>query len=209
MALITGSPSGTITLQEDLFVEGAPNIWFQDQRANPLYNPNPQGFYWGLSATLTYPVNELGCVQGVQLTENLTMNDVICDSAGVKDTVQRRNYLEFNLTVKTLFPLGILRHIINGGAVTVASGVAMMGIGAINNAQRYRVYWAKVYDESVGAYLNGTLHKAKFVDAWTIDMRYGQEWQITGIKVRAYAQTLYPSDQLFSTILRADAAFPA
>jgi hypothetical protein len=72
MALVTGTPLGTITTQEDLYIEGAPNIYFQDYLASPFNNPDGDGFYWGLSGTATYPVLEVGCPVDVSLTEDLT-----------------------------------------------------------------------------------------------------------------------------------------
>ena len=39
MTLATGTPLGTIISQEALYIEGAPTIFFQDYRANPLNNP--------------------------------------------------------------------------------------------------------------------------------------------------------------------------
>lgn len=205
MALITGTPLGSITSQEELYLEGAPNLWYQDDIANLLSNPDSDGFYWGLSGTTAYPAIALGCVEGVQLADNLTMNDVRCDTVGVKDTVMRRNYLELTLAIKTLFPLTTIRHILHGGAVTqVGSALEKMGLGVIQQNIWFHVYGAKVYDEDTGDYINFTLHKCKFVDAWQIQFRYGQEWQIAGIKIRAFARDTLPSAQQFATIIRAD-----
>jgi hypothetical protein len=204
MTLITGEPIGQQTDQEDLYLEGAPNIWFQDDRADLLNNPDSDGYYWGFSGTATYPAFELGCVEGVALADNLTMNDVVCDTVGVKDTIQRRNFLELTLTIKTIFPLSVLQHIIHGTAAVGLTDVEKMGLGSINNTLRYRVYMAKVYDDAVGDYLNITLHKAKFVDAWTLNFRYGDSWNLTGLKIRAFARDTLPSAQQFATIVRAD-----
>ncbi len=57
---------------------------------------------------------------------------------------------------------------------------------------------------SVPAWLMFYLHKAKFVDAWTMNMVYGGPWTMTGIKLRAYANDSYPSNQLFGVIKRFD-----
>ena len=205
MTLITGTPIGTITSQSDVRIEGAPNIWYQDYLAQELYRPDADQFYWGLSATATYPVIELGCLEGVTMADNLTMNDVTCDASGVTDTMQRRNYVELNLTLKTLLPLATIRHILKGGPVTTSGTIEKMGIGVIDNAQFFHAYWAKVYDESLGKFVNCTLHKCKFVDAWTIDFRYGNAWQITGVKLRAFALTSLPSAQQFATIIHVGA----
>jgi len=205
MALITGTPLGTIVSQEELYIDGAPNLWFQDDRANPLHNPDADSFYWGLSGTTLYNVIALGCVDTVVLADNLTLNDVMCDSVGVKQTIMRRNYLELTLNISTLFPLATIRHILRGGPVTSGSGVEKMGLGVIDNNIFFRVYGAKVYDQDTGDYVNFTLHRARFVDAWSLAFRYGQQWQLTGIKVRGYAKDTYPEAQQFATVIRADA----
>jgi len=56
----------------------------------------------------------------------------------------------------------------------------------------------------VPAWLMFYLHKAKFVDAWTMNMVYGGPWTLTGIKLRAYANDNYPASQLFGVIKRFD-----
>jgi len=204
MSLITGTPAGTITSQTDLYVDGAPNVYYQLDTANLLNNPDSDSFYWGLSATVAEPVIELGCIEGVQLADNLTMNDVRCDTAGDKDTILRRNRLELTLSISTLFPLSTIRDILRGGPVTLSGKVEKMGLGVINNQRRFRVYMPKVYDEDTGDYVAFTLHKCKFVDAWQIAFRYGQQWQITNIKVYAYARDTLPAAQQFATVIRAD-----
>ena len=207
MPLITGTPVGGLTSQEDLYIEGAPYIYFQDARANPLNNPDAQGFYWGMSGTSTYGVKALGCIQDVVLTEGVTMNDVRCDTIGVKDTIQKRNYVEFNLTILSLFPISIANGFLNlGGTVSAGTGYETAGIGGIPNTQKYAIYAPKVYDEINAYWLMFHLHKAKFVDAWSINMRYGQAWDATGIKIRAYADDTKPSTQRFGVIKRFDAS---
>lgn len=204
MTLITGSAMGEAETQDEIYVEGAPTIWFQDNRAPEMYNPDADGFYWQLSGTSTYKVYELGCVNGVQLTEKMTMNDVICDAVGIKASVMRRDYLEFNLTVQTIFPLEYFQALCKGGTVTTSGGVQKMGLGAVNNNQFWHLYAAKVYDESVGDYICFTAHRCQFVEAFTLDFRYGNNWQITGLKARAYADTSKPSAQQFMTVIRLD-----
>ena len=205
MALVTGTPLGTITSQEDLYVEGAPYIYFQDNNADPLFNPDANGFYFGMSGTSSYPVKLLGCIQDVSLTEGVTMNDVRCDTIGVKDTIQKRNYVEFNLTLLSLFPISVANGFLNlGGTVSSGTGYETAGIGGIPNTQKYMVYAPKVYDEVNGYWLLFHLHAAKFVDAWTINMRYGQSWDVTGLKIRAYADETKPTTQRFGVIHRVD-----
>lgn len=204
--LVTGTPLGNVVSQEDLYIEGAPYIYIQDYQANPLHNPDGDSYYWGMSGTSTYPVDNLGCVLDVSLTEGMTMNDVRCDTVGTKDTIQRRDYVELNLTISSLFPLSISSKVMNLSPATVGSGTEKVGIGGVNNTQKYMVYMPRVYDETTGDYILIHLHKAKFVDAWTVEMRQGEAWQLTGLKIRAYADDTKPSAQRFGVFIRADAS---
>jgi len=205
MALVTGSASNP-TLQEEIYLEGAPTIYIQDADADPLYNPDADGFYWGMSGTTTYPAYEIGCITDVSLTENLTMNDVMCDNVGVKDTVQQRNYIEFVFSIQSFFPLSTLRHLLNFGVVTETAPTEKFGMGKINNAQYWAVYAPKVYDEDVGDYVAIQMHRAKFVDAWTINMTFGTPWQATGLRLRAFVDSAKPAAQQFGVFIRADAS---
>jgi hypothetical protein len=204
MALATGTPLGVITSQEEEYLEGAPYIYFQDTSANPRFNPDAQSFYWGLTGSATYPVFNLGCIQNVSLTEGVTMNDVRCDTIGVKDTIQKRDYVEFNLEILSQLPLTVVRHVMNLGIPSTGTGFETVGIPRINNSQRYMVYAPMVYDEAAAGWLMFHLHRAKFVDAWTLNMNYGESWKLTGIKIRAYADETKPSNQIFGVIRRAD-----
>lgn len=213
MPLITGEPQGQIDSQSSVYLEGAPNVWIQSlvNNATPLNNPDIDGFYWGMSGTVNSPAIAIGCITDVSLQDNLTLNDVQCDTDGVRDTIMRRNYLDFVFQVQTLFPLSTIRDILRSGAVTSSGGVEKVGIGDINQQRSLRLYAALVYDSDTGDYLNITLHKSKFVDAWTIAMRYGEPWIIQGIRVRAFAETTadnssaaIPATQKFATIIRAD-----
>jgi len=204
MALITGSPIGNVDSQDEIYVEGAPYIYIQDYNATPLNNPDADGYYWGLSGTTSYPVFNIGCVQDVSLTEGLTMNQIRCDAVGDKGTIQRRDYIELELTILTVFPLSTLRHVLNLSAPTVSTNVEKVGIGQINNNRFYMAYAPKVYDQDTGDYLLFHLNKAQFVDAWTINMNSGEPWTVQGLKLRAYADDTKPNSQLFGTIVRAD-----
>lgn len=206
MALVTGSAVGTTETQEDIYLEGAPTIYFQDANADEWYAPDADGFYWQLTGTSTYNVFEIGCVTDVSFTENLTINDVLCDNVGVKDTVQQRNYFEFNLSVQSFFPLQVLRHLLKFGAVTETAPTQKMGMGKINNNQYWHVYAPKVYDEDVGDYIWMHLHRCKFLDAFTINMTFGSPWQATGIKLRAFVDSAKPAAQQFGMWGRADAS---
>jgi hypothetical protein len=209
MALTTGTPLGNIDTMEDLFLEGAPSIYFQDYNATPAYNPDAQGFYWGLSGTSTYPAYEVGCPFDLSLSENLTVNDVLCDTVGTKDTIQQRNYIEFTFSLRSFFPFQIMRHILGFGPVTETSGppdTQKMGIGSLNNTQFWTVYAPKVYDEDNADYIWIHLHKAKFVDPWTINMTFGNPWTATGLKLRAFVDGTKPAAQKFGMWGRSDAS---
>lgn len=207
MALATGTPIGNVISQEELYLEGAPTLFIQDYRANPLFNPDAEGYYYGMSGTTVYPVTAIGCIQDVSLTEGLTMNDVRCDTIGVKDTIQKRDYVEFDFTILSMFPLAELRKIMNLSTATVNAGAntEKVGIGGINNSQFWMAYAVQVYDVDTGRWLLFHLHKAKFVDAWTLNFNYGESWTLTGLKLRAYADETKPSAQRFGTIVRVDA----
>lgn len=206
MALATGTPLGVITSQEEEYLEGAPYIYFQDNAANPRFNPDAQNYYWNLTGSATYPVYNLGCIQNVSLTEGVTMNDVRCDTIGVKDTIQKRDYVEFNLEILSQLPITVIAKVMNLGTPTTGTGFETVGIPRINNSQRWMVYAPMVYDESAAGWLMFHLHRAKFVDAWTLNMNYGESWILTGVKIRAYADESKPSNQIFGVIRRADPA---
>lgn len=204
MSLVTGTPIGNLDAQEDVYLEGAPTIFFQDSFANPLKNPDASGFYWGLSGTVQYPAYEIGCPTDVSFTENLTMNDVLCDNVGVKAVVQQRNYFEFQFAIRSFFPLQTLTHLLNGGTVVEASPVQLMPLGKINNDQYWHVYAPKVYNENAGDYVWIYLHKCQFVDAFTIAMTLGNPWQLTGLKLRAFVDSTKPAAQQFGMFGRSD-----
>jgi hypothetical protein len=204
MALITGTPLGSLTQQEDLFIEGAPTVFFQDYTANPLFNPDSDGFYWNMSGTTSYPVYQIGCLTDVSFADNLTINDVLCDNVGVKATIQQRNYLEFTMTVQSFFPLSVLTHLLKGGTVTETAPTEKFGFGQVNNAQYWMVYAPKVYDTSVGDYVWLHLNRCQFVDAFTVNMTFGTPWQAAGIKLRAFVDENKPAAQYFGMFGRAD-----
>jgi hypothetical protein len=79
-----------------------------------------------------------------------------------------------------------------------------MGIGKINNNRFFHLYVPKVYDDDTGDYLIFHIHKAQFVDAWNIGMRSGDPWQVSGVKLRAYADDTKPANQVFATVVRLD-----
>lgn len=204
MSLITGTPLGNIDNQDDIYIEGAPDVFFQDYTATELNNPDADNYYYGLSGTTAYPAYGIGCLLNVSLADNLTVNAIRCDNIGDKGVIQKRNHMEFNLEITTLMPLSTLRHILRASIPTVSTGLEKMGIGKVNNNIYYHVYLAKVYDEDVGDYVSITLHRAQFVNASTINMRAGEPWNITGISLWAFADSTMPANQQFATVLRSD-----
>lgn len=202
--LVTGTPIGSGLTQEEIYIEGAPSIFIQSADANPRYNPDPDGYYWGLSGTTALPYSEIGCVTDVSLSEGVTMNAIRCDAVGDKGVIQRRDYVEFTLTISTLFDLDVLRQLLNLSTPTMGSGISKAGIGQINNNKFYMVYAPKVYDADTGDYVLFHLHRAQFVDAWTINMKGGEAWNVTGLKLRAFADTTKPANQLFGVVIRSD-----
>lgn len=203
-ALITGTPLGTLVQQEELYVEGSPYIFIQDATATPLNNPDADGYYWGLSGTSSYNVYQLGCIQDVSLTEGLTMNDVRCDTVGTKSTIQRRDYVEFQMSILSMFSLATIRNILNLSTPTTGTGKEKVGIGGINNSRYFMAYCPKIYDEDTGDLLVFHLHRAQFVDAWEINFKQGEPWTITGLKLRGYADDTKPTTQRFGVIIRTD-----
>jgi hypothetical protein len=204
MALITGTPLGTIIAQDEIYIEGAPYIYYQDSNAPLLFNPDANGFYWGLSGTAQYPVYELVCYEDVALSEDLEINAIRCDRIGDSAVIQKRNHLEFTLSLSTLFPLSTSSPIMKGSAVTVAGALEKMGLGPINNNQFWHFYMPKVYDEATGDYLSITIPRGQFADAFNIAMVSGDKWMLGGITIWGLADFTKPSAQTFATIIRAD-----
>lgn len=205
MALITGTPLGNISTQDDLYIDTAPTIYFQQRDAvDLLNNPDGDGFYWGLSGTTARPVYEMRCYDTVQWASNYEVNQVRCDTIGDGGTIQKLNYIDLTFNLKTFFPLASLRHILRGGAVTTTSGATeKMGIGQPNNNRFYRVYAPVVYDGDTGDHFTITMHKAQFVDAWTLAFTYGAPSTVA-LTLRGFSDADKPADQLFATMVRAD-----
>jgi hypothetical protein len=204
MPLITGTPLGNVINQDEIYIEGAPYIYYQDYNANELSNPDSDGYYHSLSGTVTYPVYGLACYEDVQLGSDLTINVVRCDNLGDKAVIQKLNHLEFQFSLSTLFPLTTLAPIIRGSTPFVTADWEKMGIGPINNNAFYHIFLPKVYDEATGDYVTITLHKAQFVGAWTLAMPSGNRWLLGGISAYATADSTKPSGQSFATIIRLD-----
>ena len=209
MALITGAAFGTVTAQSEIYIEGAPNIYFADINGAYRYGPDSDGFYWQLTGTAAYPVYQLGCYENVSLADNLDINSVRCDVVGDKDAIMRRNYLELRFTLKSFFPLKTIAPFFGTGisAVTTNTGehVEKFGVGAYDNSKYWRVYFPKVYDETAGDYVAVTGHRCKMMTAGEISMAYGNVWTIP-VVIRLMADESKPTAQLFATIIRADAS---
>lgn len=206
MALVTGTPVGNLETTQDIFLEGAVSVFIQDYAASEFYNPDAQGFYWMLSGTTSYPVYEIGCPANMSFSENLTVNDVLCDNSGVKGTIQQRNYLEFSFDFHSFLPLEVLRFLLKGGAVTEVGNVQKFGFGRVNNNQYFHLYAPKVYNEDTGDYIWVHFHRCQFVDPWTINMAFGTPWAGTGVKLRAFFDATKPAAQAFGMWGKSSAA---
>lgn len=206
MPLLTGLPLGVINQQEEIFIEGAPYIYYQDQAAALRFNPDGDGYYWGLTGSATYPVYELACYEDVSLADDLTVNAVRCDQVGDRAVIQKRNHLVFSFALSSLFPLANISPLIRGGTVVTNAGEnrEKMGLGPINNNAYYHLYLPKVYDDATGDLLTITLHRAQFVDPWTIAMVSGDKWMLGGISAWALATTQTAAGQEFATVIRQD-----
>lgn len=204
MPLLTGAPIGNVISQEEVFIEGAPWIYYQDARAPLQFNPDANNFYYGLTGTTQYPVYGLACYEDVQLGSDVTVNAVRCDKSGDKTAIQKLNHLEFAFSLSTLFPLTSSLPILRGTTLTITD-FEKAGIGQINNAQYWHVYLAKVYDEAEGDFVSITIPRAQFVGAWTLQMPSGNRWLVTGIAAWGFVDETKPAGQEFATIIRRDA----
>lgn len=205
MALVTGTPMGTTTDQADLYIDTAPQVWFQDNRADPLNNPDDDGFYWGLTGSSVYPIYSLDCYEAVTWGGTIEMSNIRCDTVGDKSAIQKLASIDLSFTLKTLLPLATLTYILRGGAVTTTVGTSeKMGIGQPDNQIYWRVYFASVYDEDNGDYVCVTMHRAQFVDSWEIAFNGFGEPATLGVTLRGFADDDLPAAQLFATVIRGD-----
>jgi hypothetical protein len=207
MSLVTGSALGTTTAQTDLYIEGAPQIYFSDINGSYGFNPDSDGFYWQLSGTPAFPVYQLGCYEGVQFGDNLTINSVRCDTVGDKDVVIKRNFMELKFTLKSFFPIKLLAPWFGTAVASVVTNAGThmekFGIGAFDNSKYYRVYFPKVYDEVNGEYVAITGHRCKLMTAGVVNMVFGNVWTVP-VVVRMMAYDTLPTAQLFCTVIRSD-----
>lgn len=207
MTLVTtGSAFGLIVEQDEIYVDGAPQIYYADSNVPYMYYPTVgNAFWWNLSGTTQYPVRALGCYENVSLSDNLEIQDIRCDTVGTKGIIVKRNYIEIAATIKSFFPFSVLSPLMNGGAVTQypANDTEFFGLGQVNNNQYYKMYLPKVYDETNGDYVSFTIHRGRFVSAGQLTMTYGQTWTLP-ITIRAFADTTKTTDQQFATVMRFD-----
>lgn len=206
MALVTGTPQGVINEQDDIYLDTAPSLWFQDYLADELNSPDADDFYWGLTGAAPpgYPVWALECYETVALAATIEGTNIRCDTVGDKGQIQKVAHIDLTFTLKSLLPLATLTHILRGGVVTTNVGSdEKMGIGQPNNQQYWHVYGALVYDEVAADFINFTAHRCQFVDAWTLAFGFGVPATLTVI-IRVFADSTKPADQLFLTVIRRD-----
>lgn len=210
MTLLTGTPSGNIIATPELYLDQPPTFWFQDRytaagaSVGLLNPPDADGFYWGLSGTTANPVYEGGCYENFQVADVRTINMVRCDTNGMRTAIQKRDQLNITFTLKALFPLAKIRHMLNLGPVTTTAGATeKVGVGIIDNSKYYYVYFASIYDQTTGDYVNFTGHRVQFTNAWQLTFTYGQPATVA-IQASCFADTDKPDAQQFATIIRAD-----
>lgn len=210
MTLLTGTPIGNVISPQELYLDQPPTFWIQDRSTSAgvliglMNNPDNQNFYWGLSGTTANPVYEVGCYENFVIADVRTINMVRCDTTGVRTAIQKRDQLNITFTLKAPFPLATLSKLLNLGPVTTNAGATeKVGVGLIDNSKYYRAYFASIYDQTTGDYVNATFHRVQFTSAWQWTFTYGQPATFT-IQASAFADSDKPSDQYFATIIRAD-----
>jgi hypothetical protein len=205
MTIVTGSPLGNIVTQEEKYLVGSPYLYIQDYRGGTLNHPDANGYYYGLSGTSTYPVYQLGCIQDTKLTEDVTLNMVRCDTVGDKAALQRRNFLTVEFTLVSMLPLSVTAVLMNMFNSTTVAGKEYVGISKINNNVYYKLYAPNVYDDVTGAWIMMHLHRCQITGNFTWDMALAGH-KLIGVKVTALIDETMPANQLFGTLMRADAS---
>jgi len=198
------TPTGTLVASEDLYIEGAPYLYFSDPGVYAA-NPDEDGFYWGLTGTAESPVYAVGCYEDFRFGDDVTINAVRCDTIGDAALVQRRNFMYVSFTLKSMFPFSILTRILRGGTRTLETdeGTEKFGFGEIDNTVFYRTYFSRVYDPDTGDFVSVTGHRCQFVDAWEIATPWAEAWRV-GITMRFFADDDMPTAQRFATMVRLD-----
>lgn len=196
------TPTGTINVAEDVFIEGGPDLWFGGVLK---YDPDDNNYYWGITGTPATPAFQIGCYQNFQLSDDLTVNEVRCDTVGVKQDITRRNFLEATFDLQALLPLSELRHLLRLSSALAVPGdnVEYVGIGEVNQQDIHLVYFSRVYDPDTGDWVSVTGTRCQFRWTGPLQLRYGEPWMV-GVTVRFYANEDLPTDQRFATMVRYD-----
>ncbi len=206
MTLSTGTatPTGQIITGEGIYIEGGPEVYFQNYAAPERFNPDANGFYWGLSGTSTNPIYQFECYDDFQFMDDVTNNPITCQNLGEVANLQRRNHVGVTFTLKSLLPFDILSRVLRGGSVTVdaTDDTEAFGLGEINNPF-FHVFFSRVYDVDTGDFISVTIHKARFVEASPLSTPYADAWNIP-VTMHGFADTTKPRDQRFATVLRLD-----
>jgi len=204
--LLTGTsePTGLTISSEQIYIEGAPDVWFQDAAAPLANNPDAAGFYWGLSGTVSNPIYEFGCIDDFSMVDAVTSNPVTCSNLGEVDEMSRRDHVDLTFTLKSLLPFDILSRVLRGGAVTVdaTEETEKFGLGEIRS-QIYHFFFSRVYDVDTGDYISATFPRCRFIEASPLETPYAEPWNIA-VTVRAFADSTKPRAQRFGTFLRLD-----
>lgn len=210
VTLITGSPVGNLINSQAQMVDAPPVFFFQEKfdssgnAVGHLNNPDADGFYYNMSGTTANPVYEGGCYENFQLVDGRDVNMVRCDAEGDRQAIQRRNFLRVTFTLKEMFKLTKLRHMLNFGPVTTtASHSEKAGVGQIDNTKYYYLWFPSVYDENTGDYFAWHIHRAQFTGAWTLSYAYANPATVS-IEVTGFAEPLMPTNQRFATVFRLD-----
>ena len=207
----TAIPTGPITVGEDVYVEGGPRLFYQ-----PYYDPDnvecaeannpdvPDGIYWGLSGTTACPIFEITCYEDITLIDTVTRNPVTCDALGTVDEIQRRDSMELQFTVKSLFPLSQLVSMFRGSSyvLNAAEESEKFGVGEIPT-ELWHLFFSRIYDSEAGDYVSFTGHRAKFVEATPLGMPYANVWNIA-VTFKLFADRTKPPGQYFGAFVRYD-----
>lgn len=193
-------PTGTINATEDIFVEGGPDAWLGGVLK---YGPDANGYYWGITGTQSQPVQKIGCYQNWQLNDNLTVNDIRCDTVGVVGNVTRRNYLEITFDLQSFLPLSQLKKLLRWSSSLTVADAEYAGIGEVNQQDYHLLYFSKIYDDTADDWVSFTATRVQFQQSGAIQFRYGEPW-VVGITARCYANDDLPSEQRFATVVRYD-----
>lgn len=195
---------GALTTQDSQLLEAAPHIIFQRRASgvNPLWNPDADGFYWGLSATVAAPLYQMNCYEGVSFTEDVSVTDVICDRTGTEASILKRNKLRLTFSLKTLVPLSTVSMVLKTAGIVTGTDYEKGGFGQLTNnpTDYWRIWMPKMYDSASGKWLGIMLHKARVVEAFNLDMTYQNPWML-GVTIDAYADSNLPVDQYFGTYI--------